>query len=60
MPWGDVGDLVGIAQRRDDCLDVWILGGNKMEAAEMLGVYRPTLYSKIKKYHLQKDTPASS
>jgi len=34
--------------------------GNKMEAAEMLGVYRPTLYSKIKKYHLQKDTPASS
>jgi DNA-binding NtrC family response regulator len=34
--------------------------GNKMEAAEMLGVYRPTLYSKIKKYRLQKDTPASS
>jgi transcriptional regulator with PAS, ATPase and Fis domain len=34
--------------------------GNKMEAAEMLGVYRPTLYSKIKKYHLQKDTSASS
>ena len=33
--------------------------GNKAEAAEILGVYRPTLYSKIKKYHLQEIATAT-
>jgi transcriptional regulator of acetoin/glycerol metabolism len=32
---------------------------NKQEAAQILGLYRPTLYSKIKKHHI-KDPRASS
>jgi len=28
--------------------------GNKAEAAQMLGLYRPTLYSKMKKYRLDE------
>jgi transcriptional regulator of acetoin/glycerol metabolism len=31
---------------------------NKQEAAQILGLYRPTLYSKIKKHHI-KDPRAS-
>jgi DNA-binding NtrC family response regulator len=27
-------------------------GGNKQKAANMLGIYRPRLYSKIKKYKI--------
>ncbi len=28
--------------------------GNKRKAASILGVYRPTLYNKLKKYHLME------
>jgi DNA-binding NtrC family response regulator len=28
-------------------------GGNKQKAANMLGIYRPRLYSKIKKYKIE-------
>jgi hypothetical protein len=31
-------------------------GGNKREAARLLGVYRPTLYSKLRKYNLDGQT----
>jgi DNA-binding NtrC family response regulator len=30
-------------------------GGNKQKAANMLGIYRPRLYSKIKKYKIGSD-----
>jgi len=33
--------------------------GNKMEAARMLGLYRPTLYSKMKKYRIRGSRPGS-
>ena len=31
-------------------------GGNKQKAANMLGIYRPRLYSKIKKYKIGLET----
>jgi len=31
-------------------------GGNKQKAANLLGIYRPRLYSKIKKYNIGLDT----
>ena len=33
---------------------------NKMETARMLGLYRPTLYSKIKKHQLREPGPSSA
>jgi DNA-binding NtrC family response regulator len=35
-------------------------GGNKQAAANMLGIYRPRLYSKIRKYNIDVATLASS
>jgi DNA-binding NtrC family response regulator len=31
-------------------------GGNKQKAANLLGIYRPRLYSKIKKYKIRIET----
>jgi DNA-binding NtrC family response regulator len=31
-------------------------GGNKQKAANLLGIYRPRLYSKIKKYNIGPET----
>jgi DNA-binding NtrC family response regulator len=31
-------------------------GGNKQKAANLLGIYRPRLYSKIKKYKIGTET----
>ncbi len=35
-------------------------GGNKQKAANMLGIYRPRLYSKIKKYKIGMETVAAN
>jgi DNA-binding NtrC family response regulator len=35
-------------------------GGNKQAAANLLGIYRPRLYSKIRKYHIDVTTLVSS
>ena len=34
--------------------------GNKQEAARMLGLYRPTLYSKMKKHDIKDKRPHGS
>src|SRR5213078_251876 len=35
-------------------------GGNKQKAANMLGIYRPRLYSKIKKYKIGADAMSAN
>jgi len=35
-------------------------GGNKQKAANMLGIYRPRLYSKIKKYKIGLDAVSAN
>src|SRR6185503_10671983 len=35
-------------------------GGNKQAAANLLGIYRPRLYSKIRKYNIDVNTRASA
>jgi DNA-binding NtrC family response regulator len=35
-------------------------GGNKQKAANLLGIYRPRLYSKIKKYKIGIETPSQN
>jgi DNA-binding NtrC family response regulator len=35
-------------------------GGNKQAAANLLGIYRPRLYSKIRKYNIDVTTRASA
>ena len=33
---------------------------NKQEAAQILGIYRPTLYSKMKKYNIQDQSRSAT
>jgi DNA-binding NtrC family response regulator len=35
-------------------------GGNKQKAANMLGIYPPRLYSKIKKYRIGMETVSAN
>jgi DNA-binding NtrC family response regulator len=50
-------DSLAAAERRHLALALRYTDGNKRKAAHLLGISRSTLLNKVRKYHLQPDTP---